>query len=145
MQMRMVIGNNNYHKLLFSNMLLRMIMTVKKKSPYIFMVLRRYTSLPATHHQRRSLKITSLSVASCAVYFKQTSTRAVFLGTVTQSICYHIQAFCVTSCMRYTATCLTQKGFKLWKIIPKKVLELDKWHLPMSNPIQSCSGMYQET
>jgi len=39
MTMRMVISNNNDHKLLFSNMLLRIIMTVKK-SPCIFMVLR---------------------------------------------------------------------------------------------------------
>jgi len=42
-------------------------------------------------------------------------------------------------------TLLTEKGFKNWKIIlKKKVLKLDKWHLPMSNPIYSCSGMFQE-
>lgn len=120
MTMRMVISNNNDHKLLFSNMLLRTIMTVKKISLH-FMVLRQYnTSLSAAHHYRRSLKITSLSVASYAVYLKQTSTRAIFLGIVTQSICQHIQAFCVTSCMKYTATCLNEKGFKHWKMILKK-------------------------
>jgi hypothetical protein len=46
--------------------------------------------------------------------------------------------------MRYSATCLKEKGFKYWKLILKKVLELDKWHLPMSNPIDSCSGMFRE-
>jgi len=46
--------------------------------------------------------------------------------------------------MRYVAACLIEKSFKQWKMIPKKVLKLDKWHLPTSNPIYSCFGMFQE-
>jgi len=46
--------------------------------------------------------------------------------------------------MRYITTWLSEQGFKHWKIILQKVLELDRRHLTTSHEIYSCSGMFKE-